>query len=129
MVMASRLSRSNPVTVNDMLAGHVKLNLECLDRMHFNEYVPNLQVSGQVVLFLRHRGFPIPSPTCMQQIGDTFRRAVDSFVRSNAISVVKLKAADRNIDLMRPHLQRAAAEGRRAPAMRFGDASTPTPTT
>jgi hypothetical protein len=110
--MPARLSRSNPVTVNDVLAGHVKLDLECLDRMYFNGYVPNLQVSGQVVLFLRHRGFPIPSPACMQQIGDTFRRAVDSFARANAIAVVKLKAADRNIDLMRPYLDRAGATGR-----------------
>jgi hypothetical protein len=110
--MASRLSRSNLVTVNDMLTGHVKLDLECMDRMYFNGYVPNLQVGGQVVLFLRHRGFPIPSPACMQQIGDTFRRAVDSFARSNTIPVVKLKAADRNIDLMRQHLDRAEATGR-----------------
>jgi hypothetical protein len=110
--MASRLSRSNPVTVNDMLAGHVKLDLECLDRMYFNGYLPNLQVSGQVVLFLRHRGFPIPSPACMQQIGDAFRRSVDSFARANDIPVVKLKAADRNIDLMRPYLDRAAKTGR-----------------
>jgi hypothetical protein len=110
--MPSRMSRSNPVTVNDMLAGHVKLDLECLDRMYFNGYIPNLQVSGQVVLFLRHRGFPIPSPACMQQIGDVFRRSVDSFARANDIAVVRLKAADRNIELMRPHLQRAARTGR-----------------
>jgi len=34
--MASRLVRSNPVTVNDVLAGHVKLDLECLDRIYLN---------------------------------------------------------------------------------------------
>jgi hypothetical protein len=110
--MGSRFTRSNPVTVNDMLDGHVQLDLECLDRIYLNGYVPNLQVSGQVVQFLRHRGYPIPSPACMQQIGDTFRRAVDSFARSNNIPVVKLKAADRNIDLMRPHLEQAEATGR-----------------
>jgi hypothetical protein len=110
--MPSRLSRSNPVTVNDMLAGHVKLDLECLDRMYFNGYIPNLQVGGQVILFLRHRGYPVPSPACLQQIGDAFRRAVDSLARSNDIAVIRLKAADRNIDLMRPYLQRAAATGR-----------------
>jgi hypothetical protein len=110
--MPSRLSRSNPVTVSDVLDGHVKLDLECLDRIYLNGYVPNLQVGGQVVLFLRHRGFPIPSPACMQQIGDVFRRSVDSFARANDIPVVRLKAADRNIDLMRPYLDRAAAIGR-----------------
>jgi len=40
--------------------------------------VNNLQVTGLVVLFLRHRSFQIPSPACTQQIGDTLRRSVDS---------------------------------------------------
>jgi len=34
--MASRLKRSVPVTVNDVLDGHVALDLECLDRLYFN---------------------------------------------------------------------------------------------
>jgi hypothetical protein len=34
------------VTVNDMLDGHVVLDLECLDRIYLNAYVPNLQVGG-----------------------------------------------------------------------------------
>jgi len=38
---------SKPVTVNDVLDGHVVLDLECLDRIYLNAYVPNLQVGGQ----------------------------------------------------------------------------------
>jgi hypothetical protein len=38
--------------VNDLLDGHVVLDLECLDRIYCNAYVPNLQVGGQVVSFL-----------------------------------------------------------------------------
>ncbi|MGP0027185.1 MAG: hypothetical protein ACLPKE_28080 [Streptosporangiaceae bacterium] len=34
--MASRIKRLVPVTVNDMLDGHVALDLECLDRMYLN---------------------------------------------------------------------------------------------
>ena len=49
------------VTVNDILDGHVGLDLECFDRIYLNGWVPNLQVSGQVVNFLtQHWGFPIP---------------------------------------------------------------------
>ena len=45
------------VTVNDVLDGHVVLDLECLDRIYLNGYVPNLQVGGQVVSFLtQHLG-------------------------------------------------------------------------
>ena len=38
---------SRPVTVNDILDGHVGLDLECLDRVYLNAYVPNLQVGGR----------------------------------------------------------------------------------
>ena len=40
------------VNINDLLDGHVGLDLECLDRIYLNAYVPNLQVGGQVVRFL-----------------------------------------------------------------------------
>ena len=62
--------------------------------------------------FLNHRGYPVPSPACLQQIGDGFRRRVASFAEANHIPVVTLKAADRNIEVMRPYLDAAAATGR-----------------
>ncbi len=69
-------------TVNDVLDGHVGLDIECLDRIYLNGYVPNLQVSGQVVTFLtRHLGNPVPSPAIFDQIGQRFRRAVKSLRR------------------------------------------------
>ena len=67
-----------------------------------------LQVGGQVIQFLNHRGYPVPSPACLQQIGDAFRRKVASFAEANHIPVVPLKAADRNIEVMQPYLDAAA---------------------
>ena len=99
--MASRIRRSVPVTVNDVLDGHVALDLECLDRVYLHGYLGRLQVGGQVIQFLNHRGYPMPSPACLQQIGDAFRRRVASFAEANHIPVVPLKAADRNIEVMR----------------------------
>ena len=56
------------VTVNDVLDGHVSLDVECLDRIYLNGYVPNLQVGGQVVSFMTaHLGYPIPSPAIMEK--------------------------------------------------------------
>jgi hypothetical protein len=40
------------VTVNDVLDGHVALDIQCLDRIYLNAYVPKLQSSAQVVAFL-----------------------------------------------------------------------------
>src|SRR6185312_16840157 len=78
------------VTVNDVLDGHVSLDVECLDRIYLNGYVPNLQVGGQVVSFLTaHLGYPIPSPAIMEKIGTAFRRAVASFAEDNRIPVVR----------------------------------------
>jgi hypothetical protein len=101
------------VTINDVLDGHVVLDVECLDRIYLNGYVPNLQVGGQVVSFLtQHLGNPIPSPAILERIGTRFRKAVDSFAADNKIPVVQFGKADRKIEVMRPHLARQAGTGR-----------------
>ena len=56
--MASRIKRSVPVTVNDVLDGHVQLDLDCLDRLCLHGYLGQLQVGGQVIQFLRHPRVP-----------------------------------------------------------------------
>jgi hypothetical protein len=59
------------VTVNDVLDGHVALDIECLDRIYLNAYVLVLQTSSQVVAFLSgHLGFPFPSPVLFRQLGE-----------------------------------------------------------
>ena len=101
------------VTVNDVLDGHVGLDVECLDRIYLNGYVPNLQVGGQVVSFMTaHLGNPIPSPAIMEKIGTAFRTAVDRFAADNKIAVVRFGKDDRKIEVMRPYLARQARTGR-----------------
>ncbi len=104
---------AKPVTVNDVLDGHVALDLECLDRIYLNAYVPNLQVGGQVVSFLTaHLGNPIPSPAIFDRIGTAFRKAVGRFADAEHIPVVRFAKADRKIERMRPYLAAQAATGR-----------------
>jgi hypothetical protein len=101
------------VTVNEVLGGHVALDIECLDRIYLNAYVPILQSSGQVVAFMtQHLGLPIPSPALFEKIGQRFRRAVDSFAAANHIPWVRFAKGDRKADVMRPYLDRQAATGR-----------------
>ena len=59
------------------------------DRLYLHGYLGRLQVSGQVIQFLTHRGFKIYSAACLQQIGDGFRRRVASFAEANDIPVVR----------------------------------------
>ena len=101
-----------PVTTADILDGHVSLDLECLDRIYLNGYVPSLQCGGQVVAFLAHRGFPIPSPAVVGRIGDRFRQAVRSFADNNQIPMVIFRKGDRKVEIMTPYLTRQAKTGR-----------------
>ncbi|HVF14153.1 MAG TPA: hypothetical protein VM942_06100 [Acidimicrobiales bacterium] len=107
------------VNINDVLDGHVALEVECVDRLYLNAYVPNLQVSGQVVsFFTRHRGDPIPSPALMDKNGNRFRREVKAFAEERGIPILQLKKPDRTrwddrkLDHVRPHLERAESDGR-----------------
>ena len=104
---------SNVVTVPELLDGHTVLDVECLDRIYLNGYVPALQVSGQVITFLHgHLGMPVASPAVLEQIGTRFRQSVARFAEANDIPMVKFKKGMRKIDVMRPLLARAARTGR-----------------
>jgi hypothetical protein len=101
------------VTVNEVLDGHVALDLQCLDRIYLNAYVPNLQVGGQVASFLtQHLGNPIPSPAIFEKIGTAFRKTVARFAEDEHIPVVRFTKDDRKIDRMRPYVAAQAATGR-----------------
>lgn len=103
---------TRPVTVNDVLDGHVVVDLESFDRIYLNGYVPNLQVGGQVVNFLTHRGFPIPSPALLEKNGVRFRHAVATYAEANGIPFIRFAKGDRKLGVMRPHLDRLDREGR-----------------
>ena len=91
------------VTAGELLDGHSVLDVECLDRIYLNAYVPVLQSSGQVVAFMtQHLGKPIPSPALMEHIGTRFRKAVESYASSNGIPWVRFGRGDRKIDVMQP---------------------------
>jgi hypothetical protein len=108
VVMVQRI-----VTINELLDGHVVLDIECLDRIYLNAYVPVLQSSGQVVAFMtQHLGMPIPSPALMEKISTRFRRQVDAFVSGNGIPLVRFGKGDRKIDVMQPYLAAQATAGR-----------------
>jgi hypothetical protein len=101
------------VTVNELLAGHTGLDIECLDRIYLNGYVPSLQVGGQVVSFMtQHLGNPIPSPAILEKIGTAFRRSVTRFAEANHVPVVRFAKGDRKLEVMRRHIAAQERTGR-----------------
>jgi hypothetical protein len=105
--------------INDVLDGHVALEIECVDRLYLNAYLPNLQVGGQVVrLLCGHLGKPIASAALLSPIGNRFRTAVKRFATERGIPVLELNKrdrgdwGDRKLDHVRPYLEAAEREGR-----------------
>ncbi|MGZ8803257.1 MAG: hypothetical protein ACXWZL_11785 [Mycobacterium sp.] len=106
--MAERMLR-----VSDLLDAHVALDVQCLDRIYLNGYVPTLQTSGQVWwFFTKHLGFPIASPAIMEKIGSRFRRSVSGFAEDNHIPMVRFGKDDRKLDVMQRYVQAQARTGR-----------------
>ncbi|MBV9116173.1 MAG: hypothetical protein JOY63_02280 [Acetobacteraceae bacterium] len=105
--------------INEVLEGHVALEIECVDRLYLNAYVPSLQVGGQVVRFqCGHLGYEIPSTALFGRVGNRFRAEVKRFAEQRKIPILALKKPDRSrwddrkLDHVRPHLEHAEREGR-----------------
>src|SRR5690242_6410741 len=115
MVDRNGLAAAGPavVTAADMVAGHVALDISCLDRLYLNGYVAKLQTPGGVVYFFHdHRGKPIVSPALFEPIGEKFRRDIRYWAQANGIPVIAFKAGERKAEVMAPYLDAAAASGR-----------------
>jgi hypothetical protein len=110
--LAAAVTNPPVVTAADMVAGHVTLDISCLDRLYLTGFVAKLQTPGGVVYFLHdHRGQPIASPALFEPIGAKFRRDMKDWAQANAVPVVTFKAGDRKVEVMRPYLEQAAAAG------------------
>ena len=101
------------VTAAEMVAGHVTLDISCLDRVYLNGYVPRLQTPGGVIYFFHdHRRRPIVSPALFEPIGEKFRKDMNDWAQANGVPVIRFKAGERKADVMAPYLEQAAASGR-----------------
>src|SRR6516225_9666260 len=101
------------VTAADMVAGHVRLDISCVDRLYLNGFVAKLQTPGGVIYFFHdHRGKPIASPALFEPIGEKFRKDIKDWAQANGIPLIRFSAGDRKADVMAPYLDAAAATGR-----------------
>jgi hypothetical protein len=96
---------TQPRTVCDVLTDHVRFEIECLDRMYLNVFVPQLQRTGQVVGYLmRHRGFPIASTALVAPMSQAFATAVRDYAKVGNVPVVRFAKGQRKDDVMHQHL-------------------------
>jgi hypothetical protein len=98
---------SVPQSVAEILNHHITFELECIDRMYLNVYVPALQCESGVVKFFRsHRGQPFASSALMDPITKSFVAATERFAKQEQIPVVQFRKGQRKDEVMAEHLAR-----------------------
>jgi hypothetical protein len=94
-------------SVAEVLRDHVRLEVEAIDRMYLNVYVPHLQSVGSVVGYLRvHRGQRFASTTAVTPMTEAFVRNIDQFVNAAGVDLVAFQKGQRKDDVTQKYLGR-----------------------
>ena len=101
-----------------LLRDHVTLTCRSVDRIFLQVYVPRLQSVGMVSQFLRwQRWFFIPSSAAFGKIGEACTAGVHKLAKAGGIPVVRFGKGESKERIARPHIEAAAAAGKRAVAL------------
>src|SRR5947208_12995442 len=88
-------------TVAELLADHVRLTVEGIDRMYLNVYVPRLQCAyGAVSFFRDHRGQPLASSALMSPMSRRFVAELDRVIARHRLPIVLFRKGQRKDDVM-----------------------------
>ena len=94
-----------PRSVADVLADHVTLEVESVDRMFLNLYQPRLQHElGVVGFFKAHRGFPFVSSVLMDPISKAFVADLHRFIADQGVDLVSFHPGQRKDDVAHEYL-------------------------
>jgi hypothetical protein len=102
---------SIPRSVAEILSEHVTLELEGIDRMYLNVYVPWLQREAGVAGFFRfHRGHRFASSVLMDPISKAFVAKLEAFAKREQIPVVTFRKGERKDDVAARFLKAFTAD-------------------
>jgi len=92
-------------SVAEILDQHVTYELEAIDRMYLNAYVPSLQSGGGVVYFMKaHLGARVPSTMMVAPLSERFVQAIERFVETEGLDLVTFKKGQRKDDVAHEYL-------------------------
>src|SRR5438552_10930454 len=103
------LSRSSSTmirkSVAEILDDHVTFELEAIDRMYLNAYVPSLQTGGGFVYFLQTQlGVRIPSTVMVAPMSRRFVDAMERFAETEGVDLVTFEKGQRKDDVAHEYL-------------------------
>lgn len=102
---------SLPRSVAEIMADHVTLEVEGIDRMYLNVYIPQLQRELGVASFFRfHRGHQFASSALMDPISKAFIASMESFAKREQIPTVPFRKGQRKDDVAAEHLKKFTGE-------------------
>src|ERR1700685_2624764 len=101
---------SLPQTVAEVLREHVTLEVEGIDRMYLNVYVPALQRAGGVASFFRfHRGHRFASSALMDPITKAFIAQMEQFAKQEKVPLVTFDKGQRKDDVAAEYRKKFSA--------------------
>lgn len=96
-----------PRSVADVLASHVTLELDCIDRMYLNVSSPSSCSSRASPAFFKgHRGMPFVSSALMDPISKDFVAAIHRRIKDEDLPLVHFEKGQRKDDIAHEHLAR-----------------------
>lgn len=97
-----------PTSLTTILKDHVTLELESIDRVYLNVYVPRLQTeAGVASFFKKHRGAIFASSALMEPMSNAFRKAIDVFTENNRVPFITFVKGQRKDDLAKDYLAKS----------------------
>jgi hypothetical protein len=97
--------------VAEILTNHVTFELEAIDRMYLNAYVPSLQTGGGFVYFVKSQlGARVPSTMMVAPMSQQFIAAIERFVTTEGIDLVTFEKGQRKDDVAQKYLATFAGE-------------------
>jgi hypothetical protein len=93
-----------PKNVAEILRNHVVLEVESIDRMYLNGYVPLLQSDGGAASFIRnHLGKPFASTAAVAPMSHQFVIDIERFAQQNGVEIVCFAKGQRKDDVMKEY--------------------------
>src|SRR6266536_1977798 len=98
---------SLPSSVAQLQREHVVMELECIDRMYLNAYIPKLTTEGGIASFFRgYLGHRFASTKAAGSMTDAFIRAIRDFIHDQDIPLVRFQKGQRKDDIFQKHLRK-----------------------
>jgi hypothetical protein len=92
-------------SVAEILDHHVTFELEAIDRMYLNAYVPSLQTGGGFAYFLKTQlGVRVPSTMMIAPMSARFVAAMERFAETEGVDLVTFKKGQRKDDVAQEYL-------------------------